>query len=67
MRYYTLAEIHNLSMMDTEYIALAPQGYDPKLECHLKNLTHLVQPHKKVVEVLNATKLCLYFMLQKNE
>ena len=65
MRYCTLTEIHNLSMMDTEYVALAAQGYDPKLECQLKIPTHLVQPHKEVVEVLNTTKFCLSLMLQQ--
>ncbi len=42
MRYCTLTEIHNLSMMDTEYIALAAQGYDPNLEHQLKIPTHLL-------------------------
>ena len=28
-------------MMDTEYIALAAQGYDPNLKCQLKILAHL--------------------------
>ena len=41
MRYCTLTEIHNLRMMDTEYVALAAQGYDLNLECQLKISTHL--------------------------
>ncbi|WP_167407646.1 hypothetical protein [Nostoc flagelliforme] len=41
MRYCTLTETHNLRMMDTEYVTLAAQGYDPNLECQLKIPTHL--------------------------
>ncbi|MDZ8089829.1 MAG: hypothetical protein RMY16_30400 [Nostoc sp. DedQUE12b] len=37
-----MAEIHNLSMMDAEYIPLATQGYSPNLEHLLKIPTHLI-------------------------
>ncbi|MEH2127331.1 hypothetical protein [Nostoc sp.] len=31
-----MTEIHNLSMMDAEYVALAGQSYNPNLEHRLK-------------------------------